>query len=82
VGIESRDGYVRGAFRHWNAGTDPSDGCHTRNEVLLAEAVEPPSVGSGCRLTGGRWFSYYDQVWVTSASGLDIDHLVSVAVTS
>ncbi|MEU9647202.1 HNH endonuclease family protein [Streptomyces sp. NPDC048188] len=79
VGAESRDGYDRDAFRHWNSGDDPSDGCSTRNEVLITEAVEPPTVGLRCRLAGGRWWSYYDQVWVTSASGLDIDHMVPLA---
>ncbi|CAL9673453.1 hypothetical protein SUDANB15_07583 (plasmid) [Streptomyces sp. enrichment culture] len=79
VDTESRDGYDRDAFRHWNAGTVPSDGCNTRAEVLLSEAVEPPLVEPGCRLSGGRWWSYYDQMWVTSASGLDIDHMVPLA---
>ncbi|MGC5236281.1 HNH endonuclease family protein [Streptomyces albogriseolus] len=79
VGDESRHGYDRDTFRHWNTGDDPSDGCNTRAEVLLDEAVEPPMVGSRCRLSGGRWWSYYDQVWVTSASGLDIDHMVPLA---
>ncbi|WP_331763565.1 HNH endonuclease family protein (plasmid) [Streptomyces hirsutus] len=79
VGTESRDGYDRDAFRHWNAGVNPSDGCNTRAEVLLAEAVDAPAVGPGCRLTGGRWWSYYDQVWVTAASGLDLDHMVPLA---
>ncbi|GAA3493845.1 HNH endonuclease family protein [Streptomyces prasinosporus] len=77
--VESRDGYSRSAFRHWNTGDDPADGCNTRNEVLLDEAVEPPEVGDGCRLTGGRWWSYYDSTWVRSASGLDIDHMVPLA---
>ncbi|WP_121751233.1 HNH endonuclease family protein [Streptomyces sp. E2N166] len=79
LGTESRDGYTRSSFRHWNSGDDPADGCHTRNEVLLSEAVEPPSVGTRCSLTGGTWWSYYDQTWVTSASGLDIDHMVPLA---
>jgi hypothetical protein len=79
VADESRQGYTRDAFRHWNSGDDPTDGCSTRNEVLLDEAVEPPTVGSRCALSGGLWFSYYDQVWVTSASGLDIDHMVPLA---
>src|SRR5690349_567171 len=79
VAAESRDGYDRDAFKHWNAGANPSDGCNTRAEVLIAEAVEPPTVGPKCRLTGGRWWSYYDQVWVTSASGLDIDHMGPLA---
>ncbi|MFE1460545.1 HNH endonuclease family protein [Streptomyces nigra] len=79
LGTESRDGYSRDKFRHWNAGDDPTDGCHTRAEVLLHEAVEPPTVGAGCRLEGGSWYSYYDGVTVTSASGLDIDHMVPLA---
>ncbi|MFI2415785.1 HNH endonuclease family protein [Streptomyces sp. NPDC018947] len=79
VADESREGYTRDAFRHWNTGDDPVDGCSTRNEVLLDEAVEPPTVGPRCRLAGGSWWSYYDQVRVTSASGLDIDHMVPLA---
>ncbi|MGW8747615.1 HNH endonuclease family protein [Streptomyces sp. NPDC055794] len=79
VADESRAGYDRDAFRHWNSGANPSDGCNTRAEVLIAEAVEPPTVGPKCRLTGGRWWSYYDQRWVTSASGLDIDHMSPLA---
>ncbi|MFE2359002.1 HNH endonuclease family protein [Streptomyces parvulus] len=79
IAAESREGYDRDAFRHWNTGADPTDGCNTRAETLIAEAVEPPTVGPKCRLTGGRWWSYYDQVWVTSASGLDIDHMGPLA---
>ncbi|MFG3552483.1 HNH endonuclease family protein [Streptomyces sp. NPDC047725] len=79
VADESREGYTRDAFRHWSTGDDPDDGCSTRSEVLIDEAVEPPAVGSRCRLSGGSWWSYYDQVWVTSASGLDIDHMVPLA---
>ncbi|MFF0516881.1 HNH endonuclease family protein [Streptomyces sp. NPDC004250] len=79
IAAESREGYDRNAFRHWNTGANPTDGCNTRAEVLITEAVEPPTVGPRCRLTGGRWFSYYDQVWVTSASNLDIDHMGPLA---
>ncbi|MFM9629760.1 MULTISPECIES: HNH endonuclease family protein [Streptomyces] len=79
MGTESRDGYDRDTFRHWNTGTNPSDGCNTRAEVLISEAVEPPAIGPNCRLAGGSWWSYYDQVWVASASGLDIDHMVPLA---
>lgn len=79
VATESRDGYDRNKFRHWNTGDNPADGCNTRAEVLIHEAVEPPAVGPGCRLTGGSWYSYYDSTVVTSASGLDIDHMVPLA---
>ncbi|WP_407565921.1 HNH endonuclease family protein [Streptomyces sp. 184] len=77
VAAESREGYDRDLFRHW---VDADrDGCHTRSEVLLAEAVGAPEVGSGCRLTGGRWYSYYDDAYVDGPRGLDIDHLVPLA---
>ncbi|MEY9997352.1 hypothetical protein ABIE67_009471 [Streptomyces sp. V4I8] len=79
VATESRNGYSRDKFRHWNTGDDPADGCNTRAEVLIHEAVDPPTVGPGCRLTGGSWWSYYDATVVTSASGLDIDHMVPLA---
>ncbi|EFL33656.1 secreted protein [Streptomyces viridochromogenes DSM 40736] len=76
---EVRDGYQRTSFRHWNAGQNPTDGCNTRAEVLISEAVDPPEVLAGCRLSGGRWWSYYDARWVTEASALDVDHMVPLA---
>ncbi|MFB7275295.1 HNH endonuclease family protein [Streptomyces sp. NPDC056244] len=76
---ENRAGYQRTSFRHWNQGANPTDGCHTRSEVLIMEAVDAPTVGPGCTLTGGRWISYYDAQTVTSASALDIDHMVPLA---
>ncbi|MFL3871337.1 HNH endonuclease family protein [Streptomyces bacillaris] len=76
---EDRTGYTRSSFKHWNSGDDKSDGCNTRNEVLLAEAVVAPTVEAGCKLTGGTWVSYYDGQEVTSAGALDIDHMVPLA---
>ncbi|WP_327389223.1 HNH endonuclease family protein [Streptomyces microflavus] len=76
---EDRTGYTRTKFKHWNSGDDSSDGCNTRNEVLLAEAVVAPTVEAGCKLTGGSWTSYYDGQEVSSAGSLDIDHMVPLA---
>ncbi|MFG2768681.1 HNH endonuclease family protein [Streptomyces rubiginosohelvolus] len=76
---EDRTGYTRSSFKHWNSGDDSSDGCNTRAEVLIAEAVVAPTVGAGCKLTGGTWVSYYDGQEVTSAGSLDIDHMVALA---
>ncbi|MFC9131070.1 HNH endonuclease family protein [Streptomyces sp. NPDC057099] len=76
---EVREGYQRTSFRHWNAGQNPTDGCNTRAEVLISEAVDPPEILAGCRLSGGRWWSYYDARWVTEAGGLDVDHMVPLA---
>ena len=77
LAAESREGYERTKFRHWI--DEDRDGCNTRAEVLLAEAVTQPSVGAGCKLTGGTWFSYYDNTEVQGPSGLDIDHMVPLA---
>ncbi|MER7109473.1 HNH endonuclease family protein [Streptomyces sp. NPDC000229] len=74
---ESREGYTRTAFKHW---VDADrDGCNTRAEVLIAEAIEPPTIGARCALTGGVWWSMYDETQVTAASGLDVDHMVPLA---
>ncbi|MFJ9886007.1 HNH endonuclease family protein [Streptomyces sp. NPDC091287] len=76
---ENRVGYTTSSFRHWNAGEDTKDGCDTRAEVLLAEAVVAPAVESGCKLTGGRWTSYFDGQEVTGTGSLDVAHLVAPA---
>jgi Protein of unknown function (DUF1524) len=77
VAVENRTGYSRDLFPHWIDAD--SDGCNTRYEVLIAEAVNAPTVGSGCTLSGGRWYSYYDNLYWTNPSDLDIDHLVALA---
>ncbi|MET7755264.1 HNH endonuclease [Streptomyces sp. NPDC005389] len=73
---EDPDGFTASAFPYWNAGLDATDGCDTRSEVLLAEAVDAPTTGAGCTLTGGRWTSYYDGQSVSDPAGLRVDHLV------
>jgi hypothetical protein len=77
VATEIRTGYNRDLFPHWIDAD--GDGCNTRYEVLIAEAVTTPSVGSGCTLSGGRWYSYYDNAYWTIPSDLDIDHFVPLA---
>ncbi|MFD7498996.1 HNH endonuclease family protein [Streptomyces sp. NPDC059832] len=74
---EVRDGYKRDSFKHWI--DEDGDSCSTRNEVLLAEAVKAPEQGARCALTGGEWLSFYDEVTVTAAGKLDIDHMVPLA---
>ncbi len=70
-------GYARALFKHWI--DEDKDGCNTRYEVLIAEAIVKPQVGKGCYLTGGKWRSPYDRKIFYSPNGLDIDHLVPLA---
>ncbi|MFJ3882418.1 HNH endonuclease family protein [Streptomyces sp. NPDC090077] len=79
VAPEHREGYKRDLYKHWNKGLNAGDGCDTRKEVILAEAVMAPQVAAGCKLTGGSWRSAYDDVVVTDAARLDVDHFVPLA---
>jgi hypothetical protein len=77
VATEHTSGYDRSLFPLWIDADH--DGCDTRDEVLIDEATLAPTVGAGCSLSGGRWFSKYDGVTTTDPSGFDIDHLVPLA---
>lgn len=70
-------GYVRSSFKLW-VDAD-KDGCNTRAEVLIEEAILKPKVGKKCALTGGSWLSPYDNKLTSKASDLDIDHVVPLA---
>ena len=75
VASEQPDGYDRDLFRHW-VDAD-GDGCDTRREVLIAEAVVAPSVAGDCALADGVWVSRYDAETETGTGrGFDVDHLV------
>ena len=75
VAAEHPHDYDRDNFRHWIDAD--SDGCDTRREVLIAEAVTAPAVGGGCSLSGGSWSSLYDGgVEHGNGRGFDVDHMV------
>lgn len=70
-------GYDRKLFKHWIDAD--KDGCDTRAEVLIAEAIVKPKIGAKCKLTKGRWLSAYDGKTHKNASKLDVDHLIPLA---
>lgn len=72
VAPEAASGYSRDLFRHW-VDAD-GDGCDTREEVLLVEAVS--GTRSGCRVAGGSWASEYDGVTTSDSGTFDVDHMV------
>lgn len=70
-------GYQRSLFKLWIDAD--KNGCDTRAEVLIQEAIIKPKIGKNCSLTGGTWQSPYDEVRTSQASDLDIDHVVPLA---
>ncbi len=72
---EHQGGYNRELFADWQ--DRDGDGCDTRDEVLISEAI----AGSvqGCEVLGGRWTSLYDGAVITDSSALDIDHVVALS---
>ena len=74
IAADHLEGYDRSLFKHWIDAD--KNGCDTRKEVLIAEAIVKPKIGKKCALTGGKWLSSFDGKTHTKDSGLDVDHLV------
>lgn len=74
VSAEHVTGYERSLFKLWIDAN--GNGCNTRAEVLIQEAIEKPKKSAGCKLSQGKWMSYYDEKTYLNPSSLDIDHLV------
>lgn len=73
VAPEVTSGYDRDLFRHW---VDADrDGCHAREETLIAESVGTVTVTGDCDISGS-WFSAFDGETTTNPSNFDVDHLV------
>jgi hypothetical protein len=77
VAEDKNTGYKRSAFKHWIDAD--RNGCNTRAEVLIQEAIIKPKIGPKCKLTGGKWLSAFDGKTITNASQLDVDHMVPLA---
>ena len=75
---EKVGGYDRSLFKHWIDAD--KNGCNTRQEVLIEEAIVKPKIGKKCVLSGGTWISSYDNKTIKgSGSTLDVDHMVPLA---
>ena len=79
VAPDIRTGYARSLFKHWS--DLDKNGCNTRNDVIIFEALVKPKVDAGCKIVKdtGKWYSAYDGLTVTNFSGLDVDHMVPLA---
>ncbi len=77
VTAENPSHYDRDLFPHWSD-TD-ADGCSTRDEVLISESLTPVTVGAGCAVSEGRWYSPYDDRTHTRPADVQIDHVVALS---
>jgi hypothetical protein len=71
----STTGYARDLFPHWII---ISGSCNTRETVLKRDGTSVVT-NSACAATSGRWYSPYDGATWTTASDVDIDHIVPLA---
>jgi hypothetical protein len=69
-------GYQRTLFELW---TEHPDGCNTRYQVLIRDAVVKPTVEATCYLVHGKWVSPYDGFTTTDPTKMQIDHVVPLA---
>ncbi|KIK00619.1 hypothetical protein K443DRAFT_679089 [Laccaria amethystina LaAM-08-1] len=73
VAVDSNSpAYVRSAFKAWDI---ISGKCDTRKTVLIRDGTNVVT-NSACTATSGNWVSPYDGIPTTTASNLDIDHVV------
>lgn len=68
-------GYSRSKFPHW---AQQGENCDSRETVLERDGTDVKR-DSRCRAVSGTWVSVYDDVKITDASDLDIDHMVPLA---
>ena len=67
--------YDRRLYEHW---IDADGDCqNTRQEVLIAESLEPVTLdSSGCHVESGRWLDSFTGQEFSDPANLDIDHMV------
>lgn len=71
----SMTGYSRSLFPHW---ITISGKCDTRKTVLERDG-SAVTVDANCSPTSGSWYSQYDGVILSSASGVEVDHVIPLA---
>ncbi|MBJ7000923.1 HNH endonuclease family protein [Streptomyces griseofuscus] len=75
VAAEDRTGYSRDKFPTW---ITIEGNCNTREYIIKRDGTNVVT-NSACTATSGSWYSPYDGATWTSASDVDIDHLVPLA---
>ncbi|MGL4394603.1 MAG: GmrSD restriction endonuclease domain-containing protein [Brevinema sp.] len=66
--------YNRKDWKHWVDADQ--DGQNTRQEVLIAESLDPVVLDERGRVLSGRWLDPFTGEYFTDPKELDIDHIV------
>ena len=80
---DSMNSYSRDRFRHWSKASDfgwepPQSSCDAREAALIRDGGDV-EVGSGCKVTSGRWYDPYTTQTFDDPQEIDIDHIVPLA---
>lgn len=76
---EHRQNYRRSQFGFYRDAD--GDGCETRLEVAIAEAISIQTNPQNCDIQSGKWYSPFDAKTSTNVDELDVVHLVSLQET-
>jgi hypothetical protein len=69
-------GYTRYRYGLWR--DDDGDSCSSRDEVLIAQALEIVSRTTPCDIVAGEWRSPYDGLEVNDPDAMTVDHVVGL----
>ncbi|WP_375388402.1 HNH endonuclease family protein [uncultured Amnibacterium sp.] len=75
---DSAHRYQRAEFHYDDEWDADGDGCYTRKEVLIRDAISIDHVSRSCAVYG-RWRSLYDGRITSNPNTLEVDHLVPLA---
>lgn len=73
---EHPEGYARTQYGFYKDADE--DGCNTRAEVAITEAIEVKVNPRNCGIESGRWLSLFDGKTLTAVGDLDVTHLVAL----
>jgi len=71
-----RTGFKQGLFPSLTSTAKDKYGCTFRNEMLIKLSTKKPSVGKGCKISGGQWSLDFGTKTTTKASDVKLGKLV------
>src|SRR5205085_9137113 len=67
-------GYARYRFGLW--ADEDGDGCTTRDDFIVNQAIEAVRRTDPCRIVSGHWLSPYDSASISNPEDVKADHVV------